>query len=481
MAAWHGAVVSAPVDAIYSDYGIRARRLPGLVDFRERRAIAPSMAPSAEALAAIEGVIAGQPGFLSVLKARAFERSAGQVCPGCGGDVYDAQIDMGVGPNAGLAIENIEGRWCGECLTATLADEGRALRRRLESWLKAREHADRFEPSFSYETPDHPRSVQFEISTRCNLACGYCSNRLLADKRDTTLDAFAAAADRIRWSELCNVDFTGLGESTLNPDLLGIVREAARRAPHATIRLVSNGVAASAESLQMLIDGGLTALAFSIDTLDPRRFAKARGGASLEKAMRNIEAIAQMRRARPGDTVRLRLKAVLVDDPYGEAEQLLRWSAGLGMDMPHFSVLDSRANAQGVYTDQSDLHQAFPSTDIGAAFVQWTEERWHALGGAPLRPEPAATRHYVGERLQEGRNLCRWAQDAAFVAIDGTILTCCESMMDIPRSSVGAITTGDLQTAWRGDMLWQYRLPLSLGLLPEGCVGCTLAPVLQPA
>jgi hypothetical protein len=49
-------------------------------------------------------------------------------------------------------------------------------------------------------------------------------------------------------------------------------------------------------------------------------------------------------------------------------------------------------------------------------------------------------------------------------------------MIDLPRQSFGALAGAPLGALWSGDLLWGYRLPLALGLLPRGCVGCPKAP-----
>jgi len=64
------------------------------------------------------------------------------------------------------------------------------------------------------------------------------------------------------------------------------------------------------------------------------------------------------------------------------------------------------------------------------------------------------------------------------VAAGGGCLSCCEQMIDLPRQTFGSLAGATLRELWAGDLLWGYRLPLSLGLLPRGCVGCPKAPPL---
>jgi hypothetical protein len=73
--------------------------------------------------------------------------------------------------------------------------------------------------------------------------------------------------------------------------------------------------------------------------------------------------------------------------------------------------------------------------------------------------------------------LCRWVEDACFITIDGSLLSCCESMIDVPRQPLATLEEAPLTELWQYQLLWNYRLPLTLGLLPPFCDGCEQAPV----
>ena len=49
-------------------------------------------------------------------------------------------------------------------------------------------------------------------------------------------------------------------------------------------------------------------------------------------------------------------------------------------------------------------------------------------------------------------------------------------MIDVPRVEWGTLRTTPLADLWTGPLLWGYRLPLSLGVAPAPCVGCSWAP-----
>jgi pyruvate-formate lyase-activating enzyme len=323
--------------------------------------------------------------------------------------------------------------------------------------------------------------VQLEITTRCNLTCAYCSHRELPEKRDLPLSQFLETLDRIDLSRVDNVDFTGLGEPVLHRDLPAMVREVLRRGRPSHVRVVTNGTATTPKLYEPLCEAGVTSIAFSIDSLDPEKFARSRGGARLAQVLANLESLVAYRDRRGLSGLRIKIKAVLIDDAQAEAERLLGYSARLGIDKPHFSCLDPRESIGALY-DQPWLQSDWAASG-GGDLLRWADQQWRELGGAPVEtrpqePTPAdRAAGFVHPRVRPPADLCRWAVDAAFVAAGGSCLSCCEQMIDLPRERFGSLPGSSLRELWSGDLLWGYRLPLSLGLLPRGCVGCPKAPL----
>ena len=84
---------------------------------------------------------------------------------------------------------------------------------------------------------------------------------------------------------------------------------------------------------------------------------------------------------------------------------------------------------------------------------------------------------FINPILRPPVGLCRWAVDATFISASGDMLSCCEQMIDLPRNHQGSLLAKDMKALWQEDLLWRYRLPLSMGLVPKGCNGCNWAPV----
>jgi sulfatase maturation enzyme AslB (radical SAM superfamily) len=474
----------APVDLLVPDRGLRLRHLPGEVCLASRRAFAPDVSPGKELQEDIARCLAGEPSHFLIARLRPLHdrhrspenpaRADSPSCSNCCLPTIPLSADAALGEASGLVVEGLSALWCPSCGELVLPDAVGQLRPRLEGFRGAA--GGKAVPSLVYETPGHPRSMQLEVSTRCNLTCSYCSHRHLESKRFQPFEDFLRHLDGIDFRRVRNVDFTGLGEPALHPRLADMVREVRRRAPRAEVRVVTNGTVLNARRFEPLCDAGITSIAFSLDSLDPQRFAHQRGGAALQPVLDNLEALVEHRR-RHSLNLRIKIKAVLVDDPYTEAEALLAYSARLGLRMPHFSCIDPRSTAQQSY-GEAWLEEGWDGGD--EAFLRWSENRWRELTGEdPVPSTPVLSPEHdeiLHPAIGPPPELCRWAVDAAYLTIDGSSLTCCEAMIDLPRRPLAQLDGHSMAELWTGDLLWGYRLPLALGWLPPGCVGCPQAP-----
>jgi pyruvate-formate lyase-activating enzyme len=474
--------VPAPVDLLLPDAGLRLRHLPGEVCLSCRDVTAPPAAPSAALAASLSRCLAGDPSELILVKARSSGGPPPDApCPLCGGPLEAARLDIALGESGGLVVEALPGGWCWTCEAGQPFGGAEAFLERLSRFsLPASGPAV---PSLIYDTPAHPRSVQMEVTTRCNLSCPYCSHRDLEDKRDLPLGRFLEMVGRVDLSRVDNVDFTGLGEPVMHRDLPAMVREVRRRGRPTHVRVVTNGTVMIPKRYEPLCEAGVTSVAFSIDSLDPERFARSRVGGRLEQVLQNLESLVAFRDRQGLTGLRIKIKAVLIDDAWQEAERLLAYSARLGIEMPHFSCLDARSEAATLY-EQPWLRSDWAEAG-GDDLMRWAEARWRELGGSPVETAPAVptpadrAAGFHHPLLLPPADLCRWAVDAAFVAWGGGCLSCCEQMIDLPRHTFGDLAGGEdasLEELWSGDLLWGYRLPLALGFLPRGCVGCPKAP-----
>ena len=138
------------------------------------------------------------------------------------------------------------------------------------------------------------RSVEYAriaVTSRCNLRCSYC----MREEHPNQPDALASLSrseistiiEVLAGLGIKKIRFTG-GEPLLRKDIVALVAQAKQTAGIRTVGLTTNGILLD-RYLPALIDAGLDALNFSIDTLDPQRYHNITRRPSYTQARKNLE------------------------------------------------------------------------------------------------------------------------------------------------------------------------------------------------
>ncbi len=166
-----------------------------------------------------------------------------------------------------------------------------------------------------------PRDLAIELSTSCDAACGMCFRNTL-DLEPATMSAavFGRIAERLAEAYgpegPAYVNFVGLGEVLLNPDLETILRDFKARFPGAKANVSTNLLRWDPELFRRLLGGRLAdRISVSVDdTLDPGPAYHGR----CARVVANVEALGALN-AELGSPAELRLQAVMIS-----REQALR-------------------------------------------------------------------------------------------------------------------------------------------------------------
>ncbi|MGQ0720261.1 MAG: radical SAM protein [Candidatus Eiseniibacteriota bacterium] len=113
-----------------------------------------------------------------------------------------------------------------------------------------------------YVTPSH---VQFVVTRRCNLSCGYC-NEYDHVSAPVPLDELKARLDRLADLGTLVLTLTG-GEPLMHPKVHEIIAHAVGRGMICTS--ITNGYCLTKKRIELLNDARLTLLQISIDNLEP--------------------------------------------------------------------------------------------------------------------------------------------------------------------------------------------------------------------
>jgi pyrroloquinoline quinone biosynthesis protein E len=138
--------------------------------------------------------------------------------------------------------------------------------------------------------PDPPLALLAELTHRCPLRCGYCSNPLALLRRESELptDTWRRVLDEASALGVLQVHFSG-GEPTVRADLLDLVAHA-RRADLYT-NLITSGVLLDERKLRALGDAGLDHVQLSLQAAEALLADAIAGYAGHETKLRVARAV----------------------------------------------------------------------------------------------------------------------------------------------------------------------------------------------
>lgn len=192
-----------------------------------------------------------------------------------------------------------------------------------------------------------PRDLAIELSTACDAACGMCfRNTLKLEPATMPLSAFKKITGRLHetYGEKgpAYVNFVGLGEIRLNPDLPEILEHFKKTFPRAAANISTNLLGWDEPLFRRILAGRLTRrISVSIDdTQDP---GPAYHG-SCGRVADNIKALSAMNREL-GSPAELRLQAVMISRP--QAMRVLALAAEAGARIVNLNRLTPHGFPEG--------------------------------------------------------------------------------------------------------------------------------------
>lgn len=142
--------------------------------------------------------------------------------------------------------------------------------------------------------PPGPLRLWVDITSRCNLRCTACPQRLLADeqRRDMDDDLLSSLIPQTR-AIGCEVNLFHRGEPLLHPDLPLWIKRFGRSAR--LVRIHTNATLLDSQRVAGLLWAGPDFVTCSIDTLAPDDYAAARKGADLGRTLAGLERLLRAR------------------------------------------------------------------------------------------------------------------------------------------------------------------------------------------
>ncbi len=139
-----------------------------------------------------------------------------------------------------------------------------------------------------------PMHLDLEVTTRCQLKCPGCpSVKTKYSKGDMNPIVAMVAMEKHRQGGGLSVKFNWRGEPTLYP-YLGVLVAYATKLGYVDTMINTNGVAMDEEMSRVLLGAGIKTVAWSIDSVEPTRYAKLRPGANLKSVLKNLETFCRL-------------------------------------------------------------------------------------------------------------------------------------------------------------------------------------------
>ena len=124
---------------------------------------------------------------------------------------------------------------------------------------------------------DFPLNLNTEITTRCNLACSFCTHLSLDITQigDIPFEDYVRAVNEGEKHGLPTVNINGLGEPLLRKDIIEFIRYAKE---HGVVDVMfhTNGTIMTTKLAEDLIDAGLDRIVFSVDSPDKKTYESMR-------------------------------------------------------------------------------------------------------------------------------------------------------------------------------------------------------------
>lgn len=254
-----------------------------------------------------------------------------------------------------------------------------------------------------------PRSLNLDVTWRCNLSCIMCSARERVqkfNKEDLTPEKFEYIVTQLPKTR--HIDIMGLGEPLANPHFFELL--ALAQSKNIEVSIIANGTLLNENNIKKF-SKNLTKVSVSVDSPYPAKFDRIRKGATFSSVIENIR---KLKKLRP--KVRIGLLVVLMKENIEDLPELVKLAKDIGADsigLNHILSLDK----------ENDERRISSTTDKAEYYLQKTEDLAKKykikLTSRPLQP-----------RMRR----CWQPWSGPLVLLNGDVYPCC--FMDRSPESV---------------------------------------------
>lgn len=166
----------------------------------------------------------------------------------------------------------------------------------------------------SFEAGDFPLNINVEVTSRCNLACTFCTQSSLRPDQlgDLPFEIYTKVMAEAAEYHLPAANLNGLGEPLLTRHLPEMIAFAKQKGL-VDVMFHTNATIMTEKIAKDLIEAGLDKIIFSMDSPEKETYESMRINAKFENALKNIRLFAKVRESLGRKTPTIRLTMVVTD------------------------------------------------------------------------------------------------------------------------------------------------------------------------
>lgn len=297
-----------------------------------------------------------------------------------------------------------------------------------------------------FETPEKLSMVVVEVTTYCNLKCAGCV-RTIMDERNTwhnvhmQVENFRRIVDSLPPAELFIPQ--GIGESTMHPNIVELMRVATQAKKFDRIEINTNGLVRSVDFYGELFDAGLSSLTVSVDTLDVGLIERVRSGTDVAKLEMRLREFAERFPDRMG------IRVTVSKWNMGQLAELLQRLDRLGRFNVFLQPFFDMGNSDGVLSADEAQHLESTMAEQSGEYLNLT-----------IHVEP----------FFRSKDICRAPWRSPAITVDGYLKPCC-MVLHQEALHFGDVLAVPFSELWHSPAVREFRSQF-IQRSPSCCAQC---------
>jgi radical SAM protein with 4Fe4S-binding SPASM domain len=193
--------------------------------------------------------------------------------------------------------------------------KGPEFKRYRQAWVERALHLD---------AGEFPLNLNIEATTRCNLACTFCTHPSLTseEKKDMPWELYARVIDEAERYTTPAANLNGLGEPMLMRNVAEMVRYAKQHG-FSDVMFHTNGTIMPDAVARALIEAGLDRIIFSVDSPDKTTYEAMRVNARWDRVVDNVRQFVHVRNGLGRSIPVVRATMVLTERTLGHVDAFI--------------------------------------------------------------------------------------------------------------------------------------------------------------